>query len=163
VDGVSIGGFSVGEPKDLTWEVLGRTTEIIPKEKARYLMGMGTPEDLWEAVGLGIDMTDCVWPTRVARHGQAMVRSGKLNLLNSALREDFSPLDAECACRVCKTHTRAYLSHLFRVKEISAFQLVSHHNVHFLMDLMRLMRRAIIEGRFQQAKSEFFAGYNHAR
>lgn len=158
-DGVSIGGFSVGEPKDLTWEALGRTTEFLAKEKPRYLMGMGTPEDIWEAVGLGVDMMDCVWPTRVARHGQAMVRSGKLNLLNSEFREDFSPLDAECSCRVCKTHTRAYLSHLFRVKEISAFQLLSHHNVHFLMEVMRIIRRAIVEGRFTQAKADFFKRY----
>lgn len=158
-DGISIGGFSVGEPKDLTWEVLARTTEALPKDKARYLMGMGTPEDLWEAVGAGIDMMDCVWPTRVARHGLAMVRSGKLNLLNSPFREDFAPLDVECSCRVCKTHSRAYLSHLFRVKEISAFQLVSHHNVHFLMDVMRIIRSAIIDGRFAQAKSEFFEIY----
>ena len=158
-DGVSIGGFSVGEDKKLTWEALSATTEALSKEKPRYLMGMGTPEDLWEAVGLGVDMMDCVWPTRVARHGQAMVRAGKLNLVNSAFREDFSPLDPDCACWVCQKHTRAYLSHLFRSHEISAFQLVSHHNVCFLMDIMKEIRAAIISGRFADAKREFFARY----
>ena len=158
-DGVSIGGFSVGEEKKLTWEALSAATSALPETKPRYLMGMGTPEDLWEAVERGVDMMDCVWPTRVARHGQAMSRTGKLNLINSAFREDFRPLDPDCGCWVCKKHTRAYLSHLFRAHEISAFQLVSHHNVNLLLELMSAIRSAIVAGRFAQAKAEFYARY----
>ncbi|MBI3548311.1 MAG: tRNA guanosine(34) transglycosylase Tgt [Elusimicrobia bacterium] len=158
-DGISIGGVSVGEPKEKSWEIASLVSSVAPEDKPRYLMGVGTPEDLWDAVSHGVDMMDCVFPTRVARHGMAMTREGRLNLLNAASREDFRPVDPECACRVCKTYSRAYLGHLSRAGEISAMTLLSFHNVYFLMDIASTMRRAIIEGRFDQAKKDFFSKY----
>lgn len=155
-DGVSLGGFSVGEPKPTTIEVLGRTLEHVGADKPRYLMGVGTPEELWNAVELGVDMFDCVWPTRVARHGGAMVHTGRLNLLSAASREDFRPLDPDCSCKVCKVHTRAYLAHLYRANELTVGSLVSYHNVHFLVSMMRRIRASILEGRFAAARKEFF-------
>ncbi|MBI4386721.1 MAG: tRNA guanosine(34) transglycosylase Tgt [Elusimicrobia bacterium] len=159
-DGVSLGGFSVGEPKPETWEVLSRMAEYLPDEKPRYLMGVGTPEDLWEAVSHGVDMMDCVWPTRVARHGCAMTHAGRLNLMNSGCREDLGPLDPDCACRVCRSCSRAYVSHLFRAQEYTAGQLLSYHNVFFLMEIMGTIRRAIAAGRFSEARAEFFRKYS---
>jgi queuine tRNA-ribosyltransferase len=159
---VSIGGLSVGEPKDLTWATLELVTGLLPQDKPRYLMGMGTPEDLWEAVSRGVDMMDCVWPTRVARNGQVMTWKGKLNIANSACREDFSPLDADCACFVCRRYSRAYLGHLFRAKELLVFRLLSYHNLHFMLEIMAAIRRALYEGRFAQAREQFLARYRAA-
>jgi queuine tRNA-ribosyltransferase len=158
-DGVSIGGFSIGEPKDLTWSILDATVSLLPREKPRYLMGMGTPEDIWQAVSLGVDMMDCVWPTRVARNGQAMTRNGRLNIVNSAHREDFSPLDPDCSCFVCRRYSRAYLSHLFRTKELLVYRLLSYHNLHFLLEIMSTIRRALLEGRFSAERAAFMARY----
>ncbi len=158
-DGVSIGGFCVGEPKELMWEVVDATTTALPLDKPRYLMGIGTPEDLWDAVDLGVDMMDCVWPTRVARNGQVMTRQGRFNITNAACREDFGPLDASCACFVCKRHTRAYLGHLYRARELLVYRLLSYHNLHLMAEIMRDIRRAIVEDRFAEARREFFAGY----
>ncbi|MDE2291200.1 MAG: tRNA guanosine(34) transglycosylase Tgt, partial [Elusimicrobia bacterium] len=115
--GVAIGGFSVGEPKELTWETLDLTTDALPQGKPRYLMGVGTPEDLWNAVARGVDMLDCVFPTRVARNGQLMTLKGKFNITNAACRADEAPIDPGCSCFVCKRYSRAYLAHLFRAKE----------------------------------------------
>jgi len=156
-DGVSLGGFSVGEPKAMTWEVVAATTHHLPEDKPRYLMGVGTPQDLWDAVACGVDMLDCVWPTRVARHGWAVTRTGKVALGSAAAREDFSPVDPSCACKVCKTHSRAYLAHLYRTKELSVHSLVSYHNVHLLLDIAREIRRSILEGRFAEARARFLA------
>ncbi len=158
-DGVSIGGFCVGEPKELMWQVVDETTTALPKDKPRYLMGIGTPEDLWDAVALGIDMMDCVWPTRVARNGQVMTRAGKFNITNSQFRADFGPLEPSCACFVCKRYTRAYLAHLFRAKELVVHRLLSFHNLHLMADLMNEIRRSIVEGRFSEARKAFFDGY----
>ncbi|MDD5657864.1 MAG: tRNA guanosine(34) transglycosylase Tgt, partial [Elusimicrobia bacterium] len=158
-DGVSIGGLSIGEPKDLTWSTLELIVSLLPRDKPRYLMGMGTPEDLWAAVGRGVDMMDCVWPTRVARNGQAMTRFGRLNIVNSAHREDFSPLDPECACFVCRRYSRAYLSHLFRTKELLVYRLLSFHNLHFLLEITATMRKALAEGRFTAERETFLARY----
>ncbi|MCX5793908.1 MAG: tRNA guanosine(34) transglycosylase Tgt [Elusimicrobia bacterium] len=156
-DGVSIGGLSVGEPKDMTWSTLDLVTSLLPQGKPRYLMGVGTPADLWEAVSHGVDMMDCVWPTRVARNGLAMTRRGRLNICNSACREDFSPLDADCACLVCRRYTRAYLSHLFRAKELLAYRLLSYHNVHLMMETAAAIRRSLYDGCFEVKRREFLA------
>lgn len=159
-DGVSIGGLSVGEPKDMTWSILEHINSLLPPEKPRYLMGMGTPEDLWMAAGLGVDMMDCVWPTRVARNGMVMTRHGRLNIVNSCCREDFSPPDIECDCFVCQSYSRAYLSHLFRTRELLVYRLLSYHNLHLMLSIAAEIRLAIKEGRFAQARDAFFAGYH---
>lgn len=158
-DGVSLGGFSVGEPKDLTWSTLDVATSALPPERPRYLMGVGTPEDLWEAVNLGVDMFDCVWPTRVARNGQVMTRYGRFNITNNAFRQDYGPIDKDCECFVCKTYTRAYLAHLFRAKELLIYQLLSYHNLHLMAETMGRIRRAILDGRFLEERKAFFEVY----
>jgi queuine tRNA-ribosyltransferase len=156
-DGVSIGGLSVGEPKDMTWSTLELVTSLLPRDKPRYLMGVGTPEDLWEAAARGVDMMDCVWPTRVARNGLAVTRRGRLNISNSACRDDFSPLDPDCACFVCRRYSRAYLCHLFRAKELSVYRLLTYHNLHLMLGIAAAIRRAIREGCFEARRREFLA------
>jgi queuine tRNA-ribosyltransferase len=157
-DGVAIGGLSVGEPKDMTWSALELVTGLLPADRPRYLMGVGTPEDLWRAVSLGVDMMDCVWPTRVARNGLALTSRGRLNISNSACREDFSPLDPDCSCFVCRRYCRAYLAHLFRARELLVYRLLTYHNVHLMLTLTAAIRRALREGRFARARDEFLAG-----
>jgi queuine tRNA-ribosyltransferase len=161
-DGLSIGGFMVGEEKPRTWEVLAATTELLPREKPRYLMGVGTPEDLWDAVALGVDMMDCVFPTRVARNGQVMTRRGKFNITNSFCRRDFSPLEPGCSCFVCRRYSRAYLAHVFRAKELLAYRLLSFHNLHVMHEIARVIREAILQGRFEGERKAFFANFRQA-
>ncbi len=158
-DGISLGGFSVGEPKDLTWSTLERTVECLPGDKPRYLMGMGAPQDLWEAVGLGVDMMDCVWPTRIARNGQVMTAAGRINIKNTPFKNDSLPLDPDCPCFVCRGYSRAYLSHLFRAKELSAFRLLTIHNLTFSLGIMRKIREAIRAGTFKEEKKKFLDRY----
>lgn len=154
-DGICLGGFSVGEPKELTWEVVDASVEALPSDKPRYLMGVGTPEDLWDAVACGVDMLDCVFPTRVARNGLALTSRGRLNITLSAMKEDFSPLDSSCACFVCRRYTRAYLAHLHRAKELSVYRYLTYHNVHFMLSVVADIRGAIRAGRFRAAREEF--------
>lgn len=162
-DGASIGGMSVGEPKELTWSTLECLTCLLPPGKPRYLMGVGTPEDIWQAVSLGVDMMDCVWPTRVARNGQVMTRRGKFNITNAANRKDHGPIDSDCLCYVCRRYSRAYLAHLYKARELVIYQYLSYHNLHFMAECMALMRRALAEGRFAQARKEFFAVYESGK
>ena len=157
-DGISLGGFSVGEPKELTWEILDKTVQALPEQKPRYLMGVGTPEDLWDAVSLGVDMMDCVWPTRVARNGQVMTRAGKYNISNSLCRTNFAPLESSCSCFVCRRYSKAYLSHLHRSRELSAHRLISYHNIHLMMVLAREIRQSVLDGNFTERRKEFFFG-----
>lgn len=158
-DGISIGGFMVGEEKPHTWEIVDRTTDHLPEDKPRYLMGVGTPQDLWDAIALGIDMMDCVFPTRVARNGQIMTRTGKYNVTNAFCRQDFQPLEPGCSCFVCKRYSRAYLGHIFRAKELLAYRLLSFHNLHVMHVIAREIRAAILNGRFADARKSFFANF----
>ena len=160
-DGVSIGGLSVGEPKELTWSTLAAVSGLLPADKPRYLMGVGTPEDVWEAAAAGADMMDCVFPTRVARNGQVFTRTGRYNVSNAPSRGNFSPLDPECPCFVCRKYTRAYLRHLFSSRELVVYRLLTYHNLFFMLRLMEEMRLAILEGRFEAAKKEFLARLAH--
>ena len=153
--GAALGGFSVGEAKELTWETLERTLSWLPQALPRYLMGVGTPADLWEAAALGVDMMDCVFPTRVARNGQAMTRRGRLNIGNSPFRQDFGPLDPECSCFVCARYSRSYLNHLFRCRELSSYRLLTIHNLHLMAQVTAEIRSAIREGRFQESRRAF--------
>lgn len=146
--GYAIGGLSVGEEKALMYETLAYTAPLLPREKPRYLMGVGTPEDLVYGVKCGIDMFDCVMPTRNARNGTLFTTAGIVRIRNAKYRRDFSPLDAECACYTCQHFTRAYLRHLHVENEILASQLSTLHNLHFYLSLARGMRRAILEGSF---------------
>ncbi|MBI4424771.1 MAG: tRNA guanosine(34) transglycosylase Tgt [Elusimicrobia bacterium] len=162
-DGICIGGMSVGEPKELMWATLERAVEPLPEDKPRYLMGVGAPDDLWEAVGRGVDMMDCVFPTRVARNGTVLVRGGRLNIGNARFKTDPGPLDPACGCWVCKRYSRSYLSHLMRASELSSHRYLSYHNMHYTMELMREIRASIVEGRFSEARDRFFDRGNSAR
>ncbi len=157
--GYAIGGLSVGEPQAAMHEMIALSTDLLPQDKPRYLMGVGTPEDLWEAVDLGIDQFDCVLPTRNGRNGQLFTSQGKLNLKNAPYREDFRPVDPACDCDLCSRYTRAYLHHLFRSGELSALRLASLHNVAFLLKLMRKIRQSLIDGNFKEEKRKFLEVY----
>ncbi len=157
--GYSIGGVSVGEPKDEMLKAIEYAIPYLPNEKPRYLMGVGSPDLLLEGVLRGIDMFDCVLPTRIARHGTAMTSNGKVIIKGAKYEKDFGPLDENCTCYTCRTHSRAYLRHLYKANESLGARLVSLHNIHFLLDLMRQMRKAIFEDRFGTFKQEFLERY----
>ena len=156
-DGYALGGFAVGEEKAVMLSVLEATAPLLPAGAPRYLMGVGKPEDLVEAVARGIDMFDCVLPTRSGRTGQAFTRAGALNLRNAVHADDPRPLDESCACPVCRGYGRAYVNHLVRAGEILGSVLLTWHNLHYYQDLMEAMRGAIADGRFQAFASEFAA------
>jgi queuine tRNA-ribosyltransferase len=157
--GYAIGGLSVGEGLEVMDEVLGWTTPYMPEHKPRYLMGVGLPEDLWCGVGHGVDMFDCVIPTRHARGGLLYTFRGKLRVSNKRYRKDRLPPDTNCPCYTCQNFSRAYLQHLFTAEEVTGTTLACIHNITFLQMLMDQIRRAIEEDRFSEAKAEFFAGY----
>ena len=157
-DGYAVGGLSVGESADLTWESLEAAESVLPEEKPRYLMGVGSPSDLWEAVARGIDMFDCVLPTRNGRNGCAFSRQGNLHLRNAAFAEDPRPIDEACACQACRTFSRAYLRHLFNAHEMLGPKLVSLHNLVFYQQVVSEIRCSIEQGRFNQAREAFLSG-----
>ena len=154
--GYAIGGLSVGETKEQMYEICGETTKLLPAEKPRYLMGVGTPENLVECVSLGIDMFDCVLPTRNARNGTVYTYDGKVLLKNLQYQKDTSPIDDSCLCYTCKNYSKAYLRHLFKSGEINAYTLASIHNLFFYQRLMKDMRKAIEENRFEKFYRNFF-------
>ena len=158
-DGYAIGGLSVGEPKEIQNEVLTYTTPLLPEDKPRYLMGVGSPGAILDGVERGIDMFDCVLPTRIARHGTAMTSVGRKLLKNKEFERDFTPLDLECDCYCCRNYTKAYLHHLIKAEEILGQRLISIHNIHFLLKLMENIRKAIKEDRFLEFKEEFYEKY----
>jgi queuine tRNA-ribosyltransferase len=154
-DGYAVGGLAVGEPHTVTCEMTGVVTELLPSDKPRYLMGVGKPEDIPDYVGLGIDMMDCVLPTRSARHGCLFTSSGRLLVRNARHKNDPRPVDETCSCSVCSRYSRAYLRHLFMANEILGAVLATHHNVHFYLDLMKRIRHAIGLGEFKNLSSEW--------
>ena len=156
-DGFAIGGLSVGEPKEEMARVLAHTAPRLPVHKPRYLMGVGTPEDLVHGVQTGIDMFDCVMPTRNARNGHLFTRYGDIRIKNAQYRDDLSPLDASCICYTCRNFTRAYLHHLHRVGEILGAQLNTIHNLHYYQCLMRELRAAIVSGTLTETVTRFHA------
>lgn len=159
--GYAVGGLSVGEPKEMMYEVLEYTTPWLPSDKPRYLMGVGSPDNLFEGVERGIDMFDCVLPTRIARNGTVMTSSGKLVIRNAKYAEDFRPLDENCNCRVCQQFSRAYIRHLIKANEVLGIRLTTYHNLYFLMQLMDNIRTAIENDRFLQYKRDFYADYGY--
>jgi len=160
-DGYALGGLSVGEPKNLRYNITDITAGLLPQGSPRYLMGVGLPQDIIEAVGAGVDMFDCVVPTRYGRNGTAFTSSGKMTVRNSPYIEDFLPLDRECGCYTCKNFSRAYLRHLFNAEEILGLRLVSLHNIHFYLELMRKIREAVRQDRFAEFKKQFLDSYNN--
>lgn len=159
--GYAVGGLSVGEPKELMNDVLEFTEPFLPKDKPRYLMGVGSPDYLFDAVIRGIDMADCVLPTRIARNGTAMTSSGKLVVKNAKYKRDFTPLDHECDCYTCRNYSRAYLRHLFNVDEILGPRLLTIHNLYFLIKLMENIREAIKNDNLLDYRDEFYKKYGY--
>ena len=158
-DGMAVGGLSVGEPHDLMYDILEETIQWMPKGKARYLMGVGTPDCLVEGVARGVDMFDCVFPTRVARNGMAMIHTGRMNMKNKQYERDFRPIEESCGCYTCRNYTRAYIRHLYKSEELLAFRLVTIHNLYFLLQFMRDMREAIVQGNFSEFREHFMEHY----
>ncbi|MEE3381384.1 MAG: tRNA guanosine(34) transglycosylase Tgt [Succiniclasticum sp.] len=154
--GYGIGGLSVGEPKPVMYDILDRTTDYMDKQKARYLMGVGTPDCLVEGINLGVDMFDCVFPTRVARNGTAMTSRGRLVIRNAVYAEDFRPIDEHCQCYTCRNFSRAYIRHLFKAEETFGLRLLSIHNLHFLLDFVRQIREAIEADAFPEFRRHFW-------
>ena len=159
--GYAIGGLSVGEPKELMCELLDFTTPLLPKDKPRYNMGVGTPDYLFESVIRGIDMADCVYPTRIARNGTALTSQGRVVIKNAKYSKDFSKLDPECDCYTCTNYSKAYIRHLFNVDEILGLRLTTIHNLYFLIKLMENIRKAIKENRLLEYKEEFYKKYGY--
>ncbi|MBT2582399.1 tRNA guanosine(34) transglycosylase Tgt [Planococcus sp. ISL-109] len=157
--GYAIGGLSVGEPKDVMNRALEFTTPFMPFDKPRYLMGVGSPDSLIDGSIRGIDMFDCVLPTRIARNGTLMTSTGRLNLKNAQFKRDFTPIDEKCTCYTCTNYTRAYVHHLLRADETFGIRLTSYHNLHFLLNLMEQVRQAIREDRLGDFREEFFEAY----
>ena len=161
--GYAVGGLSVGEPTELMCDILEFTTAFLPKDKPRYLMGVGSPDYLIEAVLRGIDMCDCVLPTRIARNGTAMTSNGKVVVRNAIYERDFTPLDSECDCYTCKNYTRAYIRHLIKAGEILGVRLLSIHNLRFLTKLMERVRIEIENDNLLNFKNEFYKKYGYTK
>src|SRR6185369_9869991 len=151
--GYAIGGLSVGEPRDKTWEIVKETIPLLPKDKPRYVMGVGTPEEIVKYVSLGVDMMDCVLPTRAARHGLLFTSEGKLNIKNARYALDEAPVDPNCRCKVCERYSRAYLRHLYASNEVLAQVLNTVHNLAYYLDTMRRVRQSIMLGEFASSRS----------
>ena len=157
--GYAIGGLSVGEPKELMYEILDDCTAYLPTHKARYLMGVGSPDCLFEGVMRGVDMFDCVLPTRLARHGAAMTSRGNISIKNARFEKDYTGLDPECDCYTCRNYSRAYLRHLFKAGEMLSSTLISTHNIYFLLRTMEKIRDAIESDSFLECRKEFYDKY----
>ena len=161
--GYSIGGTSIGEPKEVFSKMLDYSVKYLPEDKPRYLMGVGSIDYLLEGIEKGVDMFDCVLPTRIARHGALMTSHGRVNIRGAQYKEDFTPLDPECDCYTCKNYTKAYLRHLYVADETFGKRLLSIHNVRFLIHLMEEARKAIQEDRFGDFKKEMIRKYGDKR
>ena len=157
--GYAVGGLAVGEPNEVTCAMTAEVTALLPKDRPRYLMGVGRPEQIADYVALGVDMMDCVLPTRAARHACLYTSEGRVLIKNSRFAEDQRPIDSHCSCSVCRRYTRAYLRHLFAAGEMTAAILATHHNVHFYLDIMRQIREAIEFGNLANFSSEMHARY----
>ncbi|MBQ5967271.1 MAG: tRNA guanosine(34) transglycosylase Tgt [Clostridiales bacterium] len=159
--GYAIGGLSVGEPAELMYEMLEETVPLMPEDKPRYLMGVGTPDYLIEGAIRGIDMFDCVLPTRIGRNGTVLTKDGRLIIRDKKSAEDFRPIEEDCDCYACKNYSRAYIRHLLKAGEMFGLRLCSWHNIHFLLHLMEDVRKAIADDRLLDFRDEFFARYYH--
>ena len=159
-DGYAVGGVAIGEEKPVTYQMIDDSVKYLPEDKARYLMGVGEPLDIIEGIERGIDMFDCVLPTRLARHGNAFTKTGKINLKNLKYKEDFTPIEDDCDCYTCKHYTKAYLRHLITSKESLGGRLLSIHNIRFLIKLTENAREAIKNDDYENFKKDFYSKYN---
>jgi queuine tRNA-ribosyltransferase len=155
-DGYAVGGLSVGEPVEIMLEMADFILPNLPQAKPRYIMGVGTPENLIELVALGADMFDCVLPTRNARNGQLFTQKGTLNICNSRYRDDPEPLENDCPCYTCRNYSRAYLRHLYLARELLAYRLNTIHNIHYFINFMKRVREAIVADAFDTFRKEFY-------
>jgi queuine tRNA-ribosyltransferase len=155
-NGYAVGGLSVGEPKDIMLDIAGFTLKQLPDSKPKYVMGVGTPQDLLELVSLGADMFDCVLPTRNARNGQLFTQNGTINICNSRFKHDTDPIESGCTCYSCRNFARAYLRHLYLARELMAYRLNTIHNIHFYIRLMEQMHNAILKNEFEAFKTDFY-------
>lgn len=162
LDGYAIGGVSVGEPRELLFEVLEYVLPELPDNKPKYLMGVGHPADILQAVELGVDMFDCVIPTRHARTGQVFTAKGPLVIRNAPCAEDFLPIESDCGCYTCQNYSRAYIRHLIQADEILGVRLTTTHNLYFFIDLMRKIRKSILNDKFLEFKKEFIELFSHS-
>ncbi|MFH1783121.1 MAG: tRNA guanosine(34) transglycosylase Tgt [Candidatus Omnitrophota bacterium] len=162
-DGYAIGGLSVGEPKELMYEMMGSSVKFLPEDNPRYTMGIGMPEDFFNAIEMGIDMFDCVVPTRNARNGCCYTNEGKVVIRNGEYSKDLRPLSETCDCIVCKNHTRSYIRHLFNTEEILGLRLTSLHNVYFYVNLLKRIRSSIREDLFKEFKKDFLSSYERSK
>jgi queuine tRNA-ribosyltransferase len=160
--GYALGGLSVGEPKETMYHLLDVSVPLLPEDKPRYLMGVGSADALLEGVNRGVDLFDCVLPTRIARNGRVMVSQGYLTLRNAEFARDMRPVDPECSCYVCRNYSRAYIRHLLKANEILGLRLTTYHNLYFLKDFMTKIRHAIMEKTFAQFYEEFWAHFSAA-
>ena len=158
-DGIAFGGLAIGEPKDKMYDMIKIASANCSKEKPRYVMGIGSPDDIIRCIELGIDTFDSVWPTRNARHGHIFTHDGPMNIENSRFRKDYSMFDEECGCKVCRKHTKSYMSHLFKTREPLGFRLASYHNLFFMYDMLKDARKAIKDDEFGDFKREFLRRY----
>ena len=158
--GIAIGGLSVGEPPEEFTKYLNYTVQYLPEDKPKYVMGIGTPEYILDAVQAGIDMFDCVLPTRNARNGSYFTRRGMLSIKQERWIHDFGPVDSECNCKVCRTYSRSYLRHLFKEQEILSSILASYHNLYFLNNMLKEIRLAIDEDRFEEYRRDFLEKFH---
>jgi queuine tRNA-ribosyltransferase len=161
--GYAIGGLSVGEPAELMYEVLDYTAPLLPADKPRYLMGVGSPDYLIEGAIRGIDMFDCVLPTRIGRNGTVMTSRGRVIIRDAKYARDFSKLDPECDCYVCRNYSRAYIRHLIKCGEVLGLRLTTWHNLYFLINLMKQVRQAIIDDRLGSFRDEFYYKYGYSK
>jgi queuine tRNA-ribosyltransferase len=159
-DGYAIGGLSIGEPKSITLDITEQTAGLLPVDKPRYLMGVGSPEDVVECVARGIDIFDCALPTRVARNGAFYTRYGRVDIENAGYRQKENPVDIDCNCYTCQNFSAAYLHHLFRSKELLSYRLATIHNLTFMSNLVKSIRNAVIEGTFDEFRREFISSYH---
>lgn len=159
-DGYSIGGLSVGEPRNLMYEIVGQLSELLPKNSPRYIMGVGEIEDVWNCIESGIDIMDCVLPTRNGRNGQAITSKGKINIKNAKYRHEDTSLDESCSCKVCKNFSKAMIHHYFRCGELLGLRLLSYHNTFFMINMFNRIKLAIKENRFSEEKKKFLENYN---
>ena len=157
LDGYALGGLAVGESHDAMYEVIEKTVPYLPVEKPTYLMGVGTPANILEAVERGVDFFDCVYPARNGRHGHAYTNHGKMNLMNAKYELDMRPIEEGCGCPACRRYSRAYIRHLIKTGEVLGIRLTTMHNIHFLTNLMAELRQAILEDRVLEFKEQFYA------
>ncbi len=159
-DGIAYGGLAVGEPKDKMYKMIKLSTENCSPDKVHYVMGVGNPIDIVECINLGVDSFDSVFPTRNARHGQIFTRKGPINIRNGIFRKDYTPLDEDCSCKVCKTYTKSYIHHLHRTGEPLGMRLASYHNLYFIQELLRDIRKSIKNQEFGSFRKEFLKNYH---